>query len=185
MIKSKFSFVFLITLLLVPLASAFGITAPYWETKPLVMLPGDSIDFALILQNMDGSEDVVLKAELVGGADIATLTDEELEYLVPLGRKDINVNLRVTIPEDALQGDNYRVGVSFKEISTDEEGRMVQMTTGIAKYVPIIIGPESEALPEEEETLIPEEEKGFPTAMVVLLLVIVVILGYIILKKKK
>jgi len=185
MIKSKYSFVFLISLLLLsPLVSAFGITAPYWETKPLVMLPGESIDFALILQNMDGTEDVVLKAELVSGAEIAILTDEELEYLVPLGRKDINVNLKVTIPEDALLGDNYRVGVSFKEISADEEEEMVQMTTGIAKYVPIRIGPESEALP-EEETSVPEEEKGFPTAMVVLLLVILIILGYIILKKKK
>ena len=183
MIKSKFGFGFLIALLLVPLASAFGITAPYWETKPLVMLPGESIDLALILQNMDGTEDVVLKAELVSGGNIATLTDEELEYLVPLGRKDINVNLKVTIPEDASPGERYSVGVSFKEISTDEEGKMVQMTSGITKSIPVIVKSE-EVLP-EEETLIPEEERGFPTAMVVLLLVIIVILGYVILKKKK
>lgn len=182
MIKSKFGFGFLIALLLVPLASAFGITAPYWETKPLVMLPGESIDLALILQNMDGTEDVVLKAELVSGGNIATLTDEKLEYLVPLGRKDINVNLKITIPEDASPGEKYSVGVSFKEISTDEEGKMVQMTSGITKSIPITVKSE-EVL--QEETLTPEEEKGFPTAMVILLLVIVVILGYVILKKKK
>ena len=184
MIKSKFGFGFLIALLLVPLASAFGITAPYWETKPLVMLPGESIDFALILQNMDGTEDVVLKAELVSGADIATLVDEELEYLVPLGRKDINVNLKVTIPEDASLGESYSVGVSFKEIPKEGEGKMLETTGMITKSIPVIVGPESEALP-EEETQAPEEEKGFPTAMVVLLLVIIVILGYVILKKKK
>jgi len=185
MIKLKSGFGFLIALLLVPLASAFGITAPYWETKPLVMLPGESIDFALILQNMDGTEDVAVKAELVSGAEIATLTDEKLEYLVPLGRKDINVNLKITIPEYASPGESYSVGVSFKEISTTEGEEMVQMVGGIAKYVPVIVGPESEALPEEEEIPTPEEEKGFPTAMVVLLLVIIVILGYVILKKKK
>jgi len=178
MIKSKFGFGFLIALLLLsPLASAFGITAPYWETKPLVMLPGESIDFALILQNMDGTEDVVLKAELVSGGNIATLTDDELEYLVPLGRKDINVNLKVTIPEDASPGDSYSVSVAFKEISTDEEGKMVQMTSGITKSVPVIV--------KSEEVLPEEEEKGFPTTMVVLLLVIIVILWYILFKKKK
>jgi len=183
MIKLKSGFGFLIALLLVPLASAFGITAPYWETKPLVMLPGESIDFALILQNMDGTEDVAVKAELVSGAEIATLTDEKLEYLVPLGRKDINVNLKITIPEYASPGESYSVGVSFKEISTTEGEEMVQMVGGITKSIPVIVKSE-EVLP-EEETLIPEEERGFPTAMVVLLLVIIVILGYVILKKKK
>ena len=183
MIKLKSSFGFLIALLLLsPLASAFGVSAPYWETKPLVMLPGESIDFALTLQNMDGTEDVVLKAELVGGAEIATLVDEELEYLVPLGKKGIKVNLRAEIPEDTPLGKEYTIRVSFREISTAEEG-MVQMVGSIGKNIPVIVKSE-EVLPEEEE--IPEEEeKGFPTAMVVLLLVIVVILGYIILKKKK
>ena len=176
MIKLKSGFGFLIALLLLsPLASAFGVTAPYWDIKPLLMSPGESIDFALILQNMDGTEDVVLKAELVGGAEIATLVDEELEYLVPLGRKDINVNLRAEIPEDAPPGKEYTIRVLFKEISTAEEG-MVQMVGGIGKNIPVIV---------KSEEVLPEEEKGFPTAMVVLLLVIVVILWYIIFKKKK
>jgi len=184
MIKSKVGFGFLIALLLLsPLVSAFGITAPYWETRPLVMLPGESIDFALTLQNMDGTEDIVLKAELVSGAEIATLTDEELEYSVPLGKKDIEVNLRVEIPEGALPGKEYTIRVSFKEISTTEEG-MVQMVGGIGKSVPVIVKSE-EVLPEEEETPIPKEEKGFPTAIVVLLLIIIVILWYVLLKKKK
>lgn len=182
MIKLKSGFGFLIALLLLSsLASAFGVTTPYWDTKPLVMSPGESIDFALRLQNMDGTEDVTLKAELVGGAEIATLTDKELEYLVPLGKKGIKVNLRAEIPEDALPGKEYTIRVSFKEISTAEEG-MVQMVGGIGKSIPVIVKPE-EVLPEEEAP--EEEEKGFPTAMVVLLLVIVVILWYILFKKKK
>jgi len=185
MIKSRFSFGFLIALLLLsPLVSAFGVTAPYWDDNPLIMYPGQTRDFALTLQNMVGNEDMVLKAELVTGAEIATLVDEELEYLVPFGRKDIKVNLRVEIPEDAPFDKEYSIGVSFKQILEDE-GKMVQMAGGVGKYVPVIVKSESEVLPEEEEIPIPEEEKGFPTATVVLLLVIVVILGYIIFKKKK
>ena len=185
MIKSKFSFGFLIALLLLsPLASAFGVTTPYWDDNPLIMQPGQTKDFVLTLQNMvEGSEDIVLKAEMVSGSEIATLVDEELEYLVPFGRKDIEVNLRVIIPEDAQLNKEYTIGVSFKQILEDE-GKMVQMAGEVGKNIPVIVKSESEVLPEPEETL-EEEEKGFPTAMVVLLLVIIVILGYVILKKKK
>lgn len=183
MIKLKFGFLIALLLLLSPLVSAFGVTAPYWDDNPLIMYPGQTKDFALTLQNMVGNEDMVLKAELVGGAEIATLVDEELEYLVPFGRKDIKVNLRVEIPEDAPFDKEYTIGVSFKQILEDE-GKMVQMAGGVGKYVPVIVRSESEVLP-EEETPVPEEGKEFPTAMVVLLLVIVVILGYILFKKKK
>ncbi|MBA3064798.1 hypothetical protein FP803_05150 [Candidatus Woesearchaeota archaeon] len=181
----KLNFGFLIALLLLsPLVSAFGVTAPYWDGNPLIMYPGQTKDFALILQNMVGNEDMVLKAELVSGAEIAALVDEKLEYLVPLGRKDIEVNLRVEIPEDAPLDKEYTIGVSFKQILEDE-GKMVQMAGEVGKNIPVIVKSESEVLPEEEETPTPEEERGFPTAMVVLLLVIIVILGYVILKKKK
>ena len=184
MIKSKFSFGFLIALLLLsPLASAFGVTTPYWDDNPLIMQPGQTKDFALTLQNMvEGSEDIVLKAKLVSGSEIATLVDEELEYLVPFGRKDIEVNLRVIIPEDAELNKEYTIGVSFKQILEDE-GKMVQMAGEVGKNILVIVKSESEVLP-EEGIPVPEEE-GFPTAMVVLLLVVIVILGYVILKKKK
>ena len=183
----KLNFGFLIALLLIsPLVSAFGATTPYWDDNPLIMYPGQTKDFALILQNMVGDEDLVLEAELVSGAEIATLVDEELEYSVPFGRKDINVNLRVTIPEDAAPGENYNIEVSFKETPTDEKGEMVQMAGQVITNVPVIVKSESE-VPPEEETLQPEEkEKVFPTTAIVLLLVIIfVILVYILSKKKK
>ncbi len=185
MIKLNFGFLLIALLLLSPLASAFGVTTPYWDDNPLIMQPGQTKDFALTLQNMvAGSEDIVLKAELVSGAEIATLVDEELEYLVPFGRKDIEVNLRVIIPEDAPFDKEYTIGVSFKQI-LDDEGKMVQMAGEVRKNIPVIVKSESEVPPEEETIPPKEEEKGFPTAMVVLLLVIVIILGYILFKKKK
>jgi len=170
-------------LLLSPLVSAFGATTPYWDDNPLIMYPGQTKDFALILQNMVGNEDIVLKAELVSGVDIAALVDEELEYLVPFGRKDIEVNLRVKIPEGVPLDKEYTIGVSFKQVLEDE-GKMVQMASEVITNIPVIVKSE-EVLPEEEIPTLEEEGKGFPTAVVVLLLVIIVILGYIILKKKK
>jgi len=182
MIKLNFGFLLIALLLLSPLASAFGVTTPYWDDNPLIMQPGQTKDFALTLQNMvAGSEDIVLKAELVSGAEIATLV---LEYLVPFGRKDIEVNLRVIIPEDAPFDKEYTIGVSFKQILEDE-GKMVQMAGEVRKNIPVIVKSESEVPPEEETPPPKEEETKFPVAVVVLLLVIIVILGYVFFKKKK
>ena len=112
--KIKLGFGFLIVLLIIPFVSSFGVTAPYWDDNPLIMYPGQTKDFSLILQNMVSTEDITLKAELVEGDEIATLTDTNLIYTVPAGRKDIDVNLRVEIPEDITLDKEYKIGVSFK-----------------------------------------------------------------------
>ena len=130
------------------------------------MLPGESIDTVLILQNMDGTEDVRLKAELVAGGNIATLADEELEYLVPLGRKDINVNLKITIPEDAVQGERYAVGVSFKETPKEGEGEMLGTTAMITKNIPVqkVNQPSVNYSPQTEINYVLEVKAGYAEA---------------------
>ena len=83
-----------------PTTTAFGATCPYWSENPLTISPGEEKEISCILQNMLGGKDIKLKAEITSGLEIATLTDSNTEYIVPFGREDIKVNLKVKIPEN-------------------------------------------------------------------------------------
>ncbi len=142
---------------------AFGVTTFYWEGNPLVMSPGETIDLFLLLQNMVGEQDMTLKAQLEEGKELATLTDSNLNYVVPYGRKDIKVNLRITIPRDTSFVGTYHVGVSFTQV-LQGEGKMLQMAGAVKTYIPIVIKNPNEAtkLPEvrieaPQQPVAPEE----------------------------
>ena len=102
--------------LILPSAYAFGVTSPYWDTKPLSLHPGESIDFALILQNMVGDQDLTFKAKIVQGAEITQLTDPSNIYFVPFGSNDVRVHVRVTVPNESVSNEVRelnRIGISF------------------------------------------------------------------------
>jgi len=126
---------------------AFGITSFYTDQQPLVMNPGESKDVYLELQNMAGDSDMEVRAELVSGSEIAVISDKKLEYPVPLGKKDVKVNLKITIPVDALIGTSYSVGLKFREIEP-ATGGMISFGGEIAKVFPIVVG---KVLPKEEK----------------------------------
>src|SRR3989338_8247833 len=126
----KLAVAWVVVLLLVPLVSGFGVTAPYWKEKPLRLWPGQSADVSLLLQNMVGNEDIRVQVKLVEGGEIAALVNADLTYDVPLGRKDVAVPLHLLVPDDAPAYGDYRIGVSFTRIASNEEG-MLQMSTGV------------------------------------------------------
>lgn len=180
--KLKFGLGFLIGLLIIlPLVSAFAVTTPFWDTNPLVLHPGDTTEFALKLQNMLGGKDVLLKASIEEGAEIATLIDENLEYLIPLGSKGIPVNIRIMIPEDVSPSDT-KVGVSFRQIG-GQEGKMIQMAGGVKTYVPIIIKPlEVEEAAKEEE---PSSAPIIAAGILLLVLILAIIIGLVMKKRTR
>ena len=56
--------------------SAFGITSFYWEPdRSLSLLPGETRNVELQLQNMVGSEDITVSAEVTEGKEIAVILD--------------------------------------------------------------------------------------------------------------
>ena len=134
----------ILTLLLsLTLVSAFGVTSPYWDTKPLGLHPGESIDFELKLQNMVGSEDLVFKAEIVQGKEITQLMDPSPIYAVPFGRDDIIVHVRVTVPNESVVTqvrELDRIGISFTPVA-GQDGRMLQLGAAVKTDIPILIGP--------------------------------------------
>ena len=126
-------------LVLIPGTYAAGITSPYWDTKPLTMKPGETVDVELTLQNMVGGDDLTFVGSITQGADIVSITDTIQEYKVPFGEKNVPVHLRVSLPLNALPSDQPRtVAVSFKQI-TKQEGGMVQLGTGIQSTFPVLV----------------------------------------------
>ena len=184
--KLKLSFGFLIILaVMMSLVSAFGVTTYYWETNPLIMYPGQTKNINVELQNMVGGADLRLKAELTEGMEIATLIDPDEEYLIPFGRKDIKVNIKVVIPENVPLEDKYYIKIAFKEAAT-EEGKMLQMASSVGATIPVVIKSIEEVPAEQEQIQLQEEEQVSVTTIVVLSLVILaIIIGYIIFKFKK
>lgn len=180
-------FTFAIVLLIVaPFASAFGVSSPYWDEKPLVMYPGQSTELQLQLQNMVGNEDMKLTAYVVEGADIARLTDEETVYKVPLGKKDVKVNLKVDVPEAAKLYGSYSVKVQFKQIA-EEQGGAVGLSGSVIQTIPVFIKSEEEL--GSQPVIVQEENKPmslFPIfAIALVVLILVAIVGIPLLRKKK
>ena len=97
LIISVLCFISLISV--ISFVSGLGISSSYHSKNPLIMAPGESMDIIFgRFQNVVGDYDMVVGVELLGGGEIAEITDSSLEYSVPLGRKDIAVNMRVSIP---------------------------------------------------------------------------------------
>jgi len=138
----KISLFLLVFLFTAQLVVAVGVTSPYWDTKPLGLNPGESVEVQLLLQNMMGDKDVTLMASIAEGADIATLLGESQTYAVPFGVKDVPVLVKVSIPEGTSVGGVRTVKVSFTQsVADDTQGKMVQMTTGVGAIIPVEITP--------------------------------------------
>ena len=128
-----------IMLLVIPSVHSMGVTSPYWDTKPLILKPGQSSAVELTLQNMVGGEDITLNAKVIEGSAIAQITDTIKEYNVPFGEKNVIVHVRVTLPADANPSDEPRmVGITFSNIPKGG-GEMLQLGTGVQAKFPVIV----------------------------------------------
>jgi len=174
----------MVALLMVPFVSAFGVSTPHWDGNPLGIRPGDTTDLVLTLQNMVGNEDMTLRAVLVEGSEIAQIVDSNTDYFVPYGSKDVEVHLKVSIPANAQLGDDYGIGVSFTQVASAEDGRMVQVSGSVQTYVPVLVQePRKEVVQEKVQV---EEPRSVSTAGGVLIFVLLalIILGYLYLNPK-
>ncbi|MBI2451566.1 hypothetical protein HYV50_00640 [Candidatus Pacearchaeota archaeon] len=177
----------LFVIIFVSYVESAGVATSYWEGYELKMAPGETREVSMRLQNMVGSEDLTFRAELKEGGEIAVLTDENLDYLVPLGRNDVRVNLRITIPQDAKFGDKYNVRVLFREIKSGE-GKTVEFATAVEGSFPVlIVGEGEQSLQESPTTGQITAESGAKGKIAIILLIIagVIVIIYLIIKKRK
>ncbi|MFC1685901.1 hypothetical protein ACFLZZ_02655 [Nanoarchaeota archaeon] len=174
-------FVFLMFIVSLTSVSAVGVSTPHWNTNPLVMTPGEVKEVYFTISNKAGAtEDIVMRASLTAGEEIASLTDSNLDYKVKAGTTE-GVNVLITIPEDALPEDKYSLGFSFTTVKIGEGGGV---SLGLAfdhAFEVIIESPEPVA---EEES----EKPAFDTNSLVVLLAVVVVLAllwWFLLRKKR
>lgn len=176
-------------LLVAQLVSAFGISSMYHKNNPLLMLPGETREIALGLQNMVGGEDLLFKVEVIG--EVAEIIDPSKEYLVPFGNSNTPVNIRISIPEDTPFGQTKTISVSVKTIPS-KDGEMLQMNAGLVKKVPIQIGPGSSLESPKSSPELPKKEappvKKFSLGLVVFLSMTVlaaIAITLIVIKRRK
>ena len=170
----------MVLVILLPMASAFGVSSPYWTDNPIVMEPGETREVTLSLQNMLGGEDLTLQAEL--SSDIARIADSDLLYEVGFGERHVPVSVVISVPESASIGSGYDVLVTFKEVK-ESEGSFVGLSAAVATRIPVQVGeepsPEIEIqLPEPQ----PEPSNNYLLIGLVLIALLAII-GYLYKKK--
>jgi len=162
--------------LLISFASSFAVSSMYWEGKPILAIPGESVDFFVVLQNIAGEGgDVSVQGLFAEGGDVAEFTDESNVYFVPFGEK-VNVNMSATVPEGAVVGDVIELIVSFKVIA-EESGGQFGFGVGVEREIPIqVVG-----VTEEVEDLTSYNYVYYLVGLIVLILVIII---YALFKRK-
>jgi len=118
--------------------SSWGASSPYWNERPLYLMPGEGVEVNLLLQNMVGGEDITFEVGVVSGGEIATLVSSEIEVL--FGQKDVPVGLFVDIPSDYELGEVYDVRVSFSPLAEASESGNVGLSGRVLVSVPVIVG---------------------------------------------
>jgi len=136
----------LLLLFICPLVSAFGVSTSYFESKPLYMYPGQTIETTFSLQNMAGYEDLTLKATVFEGEGIIELLDSNPIYYLPFPSKGIDVPVRISIPADTELGGKVYTGIMLTEVR-ENKGKMIQISGAIGSKIPVIIKTKEEVLP--------------------------------------
>jgi hypothetical protein len=160
-------------LLLVSFVHGFGVGSPYWEENPLTMYPGEIKEVDFNLQNMVGTEDYDVVAEVKQGMEIAELKRDS--YTVKYGTSDTLAPLEIRLPNNATG--TYRVKVDFKTVKSGSGGG-VAMGTGMNIAFDVIVSGTA-----------PKKGNMIPTslmfAMIALILILVISLVVLVKRRKK
>jgi len=152
--------------------TAFGVSSPYWKGNPLIMKPGETKIVELNLQNMVGNEDVKLKATIIEGEDIATLTQDT--FLVKAQTSDTKVPLKITIPKN-MKNESREVKVEFKSVAPSKSKAVEMRAAMITNFDVIVVS----------EPLITEKKAITKTIIAIIGLIIILFVIYIIIRAKK
>ena len=145
---------------------AFAISSAYYADNPLYLKAGETQDIFLTLQNLAGSEDVSVRAEITGGAEYSQLIDLSNVYLVPVGEKT-KVNLRVSAPTSAKKGDSFPVNIIFTTVKGGEGGTLA-LASSIGQGFKVVIGEEKDFIgpPQQPHTPAQESKSRMPSLLI-------------------
>jgi hypothetical protein len=181
--KLIFLFVAIITLVL-PMLSAFGPALPYSRTMPLTIAPGETKNFQVNLQVSMGEGNKTIRVSIVNGSDVASLVDSNHEYKVPEGRA-VNVPVRVTVPKEAVEGQEHVVTFLIQDITPVKGSGMVQFSQEMEASIIVLVKNPPPVAPLETPVTTPtpieNPQQGSGSILwAAIIIVIVIIIGIII-----
>lgn len=177
--KIKIGFLGMVLLLIIALSlnvNSSGVSSPYWDENPMHVQPGEVKEFSYTLQNMVGNEDIKFQAQLESGTTIMEFVDKNTVYDVPFGSNNILVKMKVVVPKDAKEGDEYQVGVRFTVISSDIPGKPVAIGSAFSKGFRVIVGkPATVTASQASLGALSGQTLGFLILLAILIILILVI----------
>jgi hypothetical protein len=164
------------------LVSGIGFSFVYSRERPVIVAPGESKDVQLYLQVSPEEGDRVIRASISKGQNVISLIDDSLDYSVSPG-DGTPVNIRVSAPSSAVEGDRYDVTVTFTDATPSEDTGTVVFGVAASQSFDILV---QVPPPEPEAPAPPAEEGGIGWLIVILVLIVaIIVIAYFLLKKKK
>lgn len=158
-----------ITILFSNLVLGFGVSSSCWKGNPLIAYPGKTATLSLALQNMVGTDDVEVMAEIIQGEGIASLDKED--YIVKSGTKDTVVPVKIKIPSNVSINTTYNVIVSIKTVTSGAGGGVVLGTGMDSSCEVLVLAP-----PPEEKAKIGKLTIIITAAILILIVIIITVL---------
>ncbi len=142
-------------------ASAFGVSTIYSDNFPLRIQPGQVKETFFLLSNVvEGDSDVIIDSQLIAGTEIANLINENNRYTLTYGA-EVEVPIRIEIPQEAVAGTKYRVGMMFLPVPLEAQEANIQFLVNIGKSFPVVVigeGAEADDIERGVFTLTLEEQ---------------------------
>jgi len=164
---------------------AFAVSSSYHKNRPLVMVPGETANIDIKVQNMvGGGGDIIAVVEIASGKDIATLQEDKVEVLVPFNTFTTAVPIQVTIPQEAKVGEVREISIAIGQKS-EGNGAPLSLSTSYRMNIPVQIGEIAntpEPIVEQPRTV---DVNSIVTVVSVLLLLILFLLMMMYDKQRK
>lgn len=165
----------LIVLICISNISAFAISSNYWRGYPLKMYPSESQNVSFVLENLDGTSNLNLRAVITSGSDILRASDSSSTYNVLSGQEG-DANFVATLPADAKPGQVYPVTIDFTEVKNSQSGEFGFGTSIGQSFDVIVLSPSA------------PQPTGMNTTTILYIIAGIVVLAaiiFVILKTKK
>lgn len=136
----EFLSIIVLTIMLGSLVSAVAISLPYHNLNYLKVGSGQTKNVVFGNFQNTGDEDIILNIELIEGSEIAELTDSNLNsFTVPSGALNVPLNVKVSIPEDVIEGSEYKITIQYKDITASESTGMITMVESKTTSIPVLV----------------------------------------------
>jgi hypothetical protein len=166
----------LASVMLLGTVSASGVVSSYWlPDRPLQLNPGESKNIQFTFENSGADSDVTIRARIENGSDLAVITDQNMDYAVPINGS-ASINVRVTAPSTASGGYTRQIEISFTPVNTGTKNGQLGINTAFGKQFNLVVVTPTPQEPSKENNVLP--------VWLVFAILIVAVIIFIIIKRR-